>query len=164
MGTFSPIVDYLTVRKIREGNGEAYAMGVTTTNNSALEQFLTAFGYTPGDIDENEHWVDIASYTPPVTSAEFHTPYTRRITLITEGARTVKTGFALAQKGGDFRLDIYNIKGRLMRSLNIPQREGAVTLRWDGRDKNGGRVGPGEYMVVLRSGKKIAGRKLIVLR
>lgn len=41
MGTFSPAVDYLTAKKIREP-----LLGVSHTN---IERFLTDFGYTTGD-------------------------------------------------------------------------------------------------------------------
>ncbi len=44
MGTFSPAVDYLTAKKIREP-----LLGVSHTN---IERFLTDFGYTTGDIND----------------------------------------------------------------------------------------------------------------
>jgi hypothetical protein len=69
MGTFAPIVDYLTVKKIREeltesDGGKAYGMGMTNTNTEVLNQFVSAFGYDPGsDEIKNLSLIDALTYS-----------------------------------------------------------------------------------------------------
>ena len=53
-----------------------------------------------------------------------------------------------APDGGDRRLDVYNVCGRLVRSLGIVSSgEGASFVRWDGRDEQGRLASPGVYFV-----------------
>ena len=40
MGTFGPIVDYLTAKKLREGNQEDYQMGITNTDDAVVNEML----------------------------------------------------------------------------------------------------------------------------
>ncbi len=62
-------------------------------------------------------------------------------------------------------LQIYNVKGQLVRTLmdrELPA--GEVKVTWDGRDNGGHRVSSGVYFCNLRTGDKKATRKMILLR
>ena len=60
-------------------------------------------------------------------------------------------GFAL-QAPERVRLDVYDIAGRLVRSLEESFAAGAQTIYWDGRDATGRTVSAGIYALHLRAG------------
>jgi hypothetical protein len=63
------------------------------------------------------------------------------------------------------QLDIYNVRGQLVRTLvqgQVPA--GSHMQTWDGRDAGGDEVGSGLYFCRLRSGHISLTRKLVLLR
>jgi len=68
------------------------------------------------------------------------------------------------------RLSIYNISGRLIRTLELgSQKPGTYTgkeraIYWDGRDENGEAVSSGVYFYHLSAGTFAAVRKMVVTR
>ncbi|MBN2565982.1 MAG: T9SS type A sorting domain-containing protein [Candidatus Eisenbacteria bacterium] len=61
-------------------------------------------------------------------------------------------------------LEIYDISGRLVRSIGIPDREAAGTLVWDGRDDAGRDLPASVYFVRLRSGAHDARTRIVKMR
>jgi len=56
---------------------------------------------------------------------------------------------------GPSTLSIYDIKGRLIRTLvNQEKSAGHYNVHWDGRDETGNEISQGIYFVLLKSGKK----------
>jgi flagellar hook assembly protein FlgD len=63
------------------------------------------------------------------------------------------------------RLAVYNLAGRLVRSLVDEEIEGGwQEILWDGRDDSGARIASGVYFCRLESRGSIASRKLVVLK
>ena len=67
-------------------------------------------------------------------------------------------------KAGAAQLRLYDIRGRLVKSLTngAELAAGPHTLRWDGRDSGGARVGSGIYFVQLKLGNAVAATKVVV--
>jgi hypothetical protein len=65
---------------------------------------------------------------------------------------------------GQTRLDIFDIRGRLVRTLlDQPMPRGVHPLNWDGQDDNGKRVGSGVYLLRLRQGDATSITRLVLL-
>ena len=63
------------------------------------------------------------------------------------------------------KLEIFNIKGQLVRKMNLDaKRAGEHQIDWDGYDHNGTRCAPGVYLYKLRAGKFSSSRKMIMLK
>jgi hypothetical protein len=69
-------------------------------------------------------------------------------------------------RGLPVRLDIYDIKGRLVKVLvDLPyQPSGRQEVRWNGRDAAGRQVGAGVYIAHLRAGGKVENHRLVLLK
>jgi hypothetical protein len=67
-------------------------------------------------------------------------------------------------------LKIYNLNGRLVRTLALGVQKAGVYLTrdkaayWDGRDDAGERVSSGVYFYTLRAGELVATRKMLVVK
>jgi hypothetical protein len=67
--------------------------------------------------------------------------------------------------GGDVRLDIYDVSGRLVRNLVAGQIvAGSYTVSWDGRDISGRLVSSGIYLYVFRAGAYESTGRLMLVR
>ncbi len=77
--------------------------------------------------------------------------------------RTV-LGFELP-RGGFVRLDLFDLRGRLVRTLVAGDRDaGAHAVSWDGLDTQGEELASGAYLARLRSGDTWSTQKLLLLR
>ena len=65
---------------------------------------------------------------------------------------------------GVFELGIYNVQGRLVRTLLRERVQGKRAISWDGRDDNGDFVPSGIYYGHLKSGTLSSTRKMLLLR
>jgi len=67
-------------------------------------------------------------------------------------------------------INIYNIKGQLVRSLHLGLKKADVYITkdkaayWDGRDSSGQNVTSGVYYYTLKAGNFIATRKMGILK
>jgi len=65
---------------------------------------------------------------------------------------------------------IYDVRGQLVRTINIGQKAAGFYLtkneaaRWDGRDENGIRVASGVYFYQIKAGNFIATRKMAIIK
>ena len=65
---------------------------------------------------------------------------------------------------------IYNIKGQLVRPLNLGKQEaGSYVTKgkaayWNGRDERGEKVASGSYWYRLKAGDFIATRRMVILK
>jgi|GEM_PF-6482974 len=63
------------------------------------------------------------------------------------------------------KLEIFNIKGQLVRKMNLDAKgAGEHQIDWDGYDNYGTRCAPGVYLYKLRAGKFSSSRKMIMLK
>jgi hypothetical protein len=73
-------------------------------------------------------------------------------------------GYSVGARGR-VRISIYDVSGRLVRTLYDEVREpGAYSIVWDGRNDAGRAVGSGIYFCRMESGQYAASRKLILMR
>ncbi len=67
--------------------------------------------------------------------------------------------------GGDVRLTVYDISGREIKTLvNDRMASGYHTVRWDGRNRNGGKVASGVYIYRLETDNYVQSRKLLLIK
>jgi hypothetical protein len=67
-------------------------------------------------------------------------------------------------KAGNARLDIYTLNGQRVRTLlDGPASAGMNSVRWDGRGENGRNLPPGAYFVMLKSGERLAQKKVVLI-
>lgn len=66
----------------------------------------------------------------------------------------------------DVTVEVYDLRGRLVRTLGQPDPQGDDLLRflWDGRDARGTEVGNGTYFIRARSGAAVATTKAVLVR
>jgi len=63
------------------------------------------------------------------------------------------------------RLDVYDIRGRLVRTLVNEAREaGTYHLLWDGTDSNGRHLASGVYLYRIKAGQFVKTRKMVLLK
>jgi hypothetical protein len=68
-------------------------------------------------------------------------------------------------EGGDDRIFIYDISGRLVKKLHVNSFQGGdKRAAWDATDNSGRRVSSGIYFVRVESGTNINTRKLLYLK
>jgi hypothetical protein len=73
--------------------------------------------------------------------------------------------FDLGPAGGAASLQIFDIHGRLLRSIETPPLvAGLHRITWDGRDDSGRDLPSGVYLYTVASGRWTATRKLQLLR
>jgi flagellar hook assembly protein FlgD len=67
-------------------------------------------------------------------------------------------------------IDIYNVKGQLVKTLDLGVKEAgyymdkASAAHWDGRSKTGERVASGLYFYTIKAGKFIATRRMVMVK
>ena len=73
-------------------------------------------------------------------------------------------------EGGDAIIRIYNVKGQLVKTLELGYKEAGIfthrsrAVYWDGKNEQGDRVASGVYFYQLRTGNFAAMRRLILLK
>jgi len=73
--------------------------------------------------------------------------------------------FDIPQIAGPVRLDIYNVRGRLVRTVvDRPMTVGRYEVTWDARDRRGSAVASGVYFATLTAGTERGDRKVLVIR
>jgi len=72
--------------------------------------------------------------------------------------------FSLIPSTQKAELKIYNIKGQLVRELDINAKSGIGSIAWDGQDSNGKQVGSGIYFYKLTADKKETIKKMVLMR
>ncbi|MBL7086304.1 MAG: T9SS type A sorting domain-containing protein [Candidatus Cloacimonetes bacterium] len=77
--------------------------------------------------------------------------------------------FSLAKNLKDARIEIYNIKGQLIETLECGPRPTKAThslysISWNCRDNKGQKIAPGVYYYQLKAGEFIATRKMLIIR
>ncbi len=130
------------------------------------------FSTDASDVDEGVYIDDAAVATgvaPSGTGVEEHEPEKPRIGYLHQntpnpfGLQTAVT-FSL-RKSGDVVLAIYNIQGRLIRTLaEGPHSAGDHEVTWDGKDDLGADVAAGMYLYRLAIGEFEEARKMILVR
>jgi len=103
-------------------------------------------------------FVDVGANPPLLLgSAGYRAPVAAPSLTLSSNPATEEVWFLLETSLGNAHLDVYDLRGRRVRSLRagVPLR----SVRWDGRDSGGTRVASGVYVVILREDSSVR-RKL----
>ncbi|MBW6516753.1 MAG: S8 family serine peptidase [Candidatus Cloacimonetes bacterium] len=82
-----------------------------------------------------------------------------------KNSRTLNIDFSLAHSNEVVKIDIYNIKGQLVRSFQ-PQigDQQSYSINWDMKAHNGRDVGSGIYLIRMSAGKEVLTRRVMVVK
>lgn len=165
MGTFAPIVDYLSANNILLNatvlGKTPPALGVT---NAAiiLPQFLTSFGYTAADVQNS--WIE---YVPGAIGVA--DPWSRErsgrlvhVALSNPSYKRTLAHVSVPQSVGAMRVSIIDGRGRLIRNLSASSSE--TTIVWDGLNLAGTPVSTGNYFVKITVGTLESTGSIVVSR
>jgi hypothetical protein len=97
-----------------------------------------------------------AAQTPPIAGARLRlwpNPSSQRVWAAWDGAL-----------GAEARLDIYDLRGRRVRSYDAGRLGPDRQLAWDGRDGRGRSVAAGTYLFVLRQDRRSETRRVVITR
>jgi hypothetical protein len=73
--------------------------------------------------------------------------------------------YSLADNIKNPKIEIYNIKGQLVRALELPAEQGTNTVNWDGRNKQDNPVSSEVYLYrLVNNGKAVQSRKMMMLK
>ena len=67
-------------------------------------------------------------------------------------------------KSAEVKVNIYNIKGQLVKSISQKLSSGQNTLNWDGRDRSGNPSASGVYLVKVQSPSKSSTHKVLKMK
>ncbi len=130
-------------------NREDYV--ATSTGSSTYFQNSAKIVYTLSDGVSN---IDPTFLQPNLFISSYPNPFSDKSSI------TVN-----ASEPGLYKLNIYNIKGQLIRSyVNSLKASGDHTFQWDGRDDTDRQVSGGIYIAVVESGRNKASSKIIYMK
>jgi hypothetical protein len=82
-----------------------------------------------------------------------------------ESSGEVKLRYRVGQRPRPVRLEIYDVSGRHLRTLDQGTRNrGEYAATWDRRDTTSSRVGRGIYFIRMVAGTTVASRKMVLVR
>ncbi len=167
MGTCGPVVDYLTVHKIRMNPKYMSERIAEDTRFDRLDFQMSQFGFDPESTELTElEMTDSMTYEPPgmvnLKDATHHSGKVKMTFSITAPANPSRVYFFVPASSGNVKADIYNLQGQLVQSLHSvdPQNK---TLYWDGKNRNGQKMKPGNYIVRLQVARQTLSRRLMLL-
>ncbi|HPI26742.1 MAG TPA: FlgD immunoglobulin-like domain containing protein, partial [Candidatus Cloacimonadota bacterium] len=123
----------------------------TSTGSSTYYQNSAKISYALSDGVSN---IDPSIPQPQLTISCYPNPFSDKSSI------KVK-----AHEPGLYKLNIYNIKGQLIRSYgNSSKPSGDHIFHWDGRDDTGRQVSGGIYFAVVEAGRHKASSKILYVR
>jgi hypothetical protein len=147
MGTFSPAVDYITVKKVRQAE-----MGIKPLPNSLADDFLIQFGYTPQQRDAMT-LIDVPPASTHASYAASRHEHSDAVSLQISGgsitSSTVTVEFPASEEIREVL--IVNANGRLVRAIHASGGgSNSRVLIWDGITNTGEAAHSGRYEVLIR--------------
>jgi len=134
--------------QVRTGWGMPNHLRVSTGTMQEMEDFITALQEILGSLGAPD------SRTSATTELYGNFPNPMRL--------STEIKFSLAS-AGEARIEIYNIRGQLVRTLvSGHTHRGHHSVEWDATDARGAPVAPGAYFFRLETGATIRTRRLIV--
>lgn len=123
----------------------------TTTYSSLTYMYSSKIVYT---LSDGTSVTDPTLPQPQLAMSCYPNPFSDRSTI---SIKSSEPGFS--------KLNIYNIKGQLIRSYgNSSKSSGDHTFQWDGRDNSGNQVSGGIYFIKVQSGQRTANSKILYMR
>jgi hypothetical protein len=160
MGAFSPVIDYLTIKQIREKDMNA------THNNSIISKYLTEFGYKEGDVS------DFIYVDADATDKKYHTRQgnskNKKKLLITTPLKSSRQSiicFEVKNSSGPIFITVRDVSGRMIRELTFSTlSSGELHAFWDGNDVRGSAVGSGTYFFTVSQNGQRTVKKLSLIK
>ncbi|MBD3345710.1 MAG: DUF362 domain-containing protein [Chitinivibrionales bacterium] len=144
MGTFGPAVDYATVYNLRK---PIMNDTVTAQAEAALERFALDFGYNVQDFNG----IAFSDVTPASqvrqNTSRFPAAGLRQLHFSLTGRFKGKVTFSVSGKTPVTRIDILDIRGRIIQTL--PVSPDSSVVHWDGLNRYGSDVASGRYIIVI---------------
>ncbi|MBN1761030.1 MAG: DUF362 domain-containing protein [Chitinispirillaceae bacterium] len=158
MGTYSPVVDYLIVKKIREK-----VMGARHTE-SIINRYLTEFGYLPEDavdfVYADEVPVDFIR-----KSGRVPTPDTLTISIRRPSSTAAQVAFSLQGGARPLFIDIRDLQGRHIKTLEFATNtRRALVAAWDGCNEKGRPVEAGNYIVTVMQNGTVQSKSIALVQ
>ncbi len=154
MGTCAPVVDYLTVKKIREDD-----MGASHTS-SIINKYMTEFGYSTSDVTDFVY-VDPTPNKKTIQTVKTKKVATLRITI----PNRIPLSFDITSDVRPIFIDVRDLAGRTIQSLSLSQSTTKkLHASWDGRDNSGAAVGAGMYLIMVRQNGRMLSKKIKVVK
>jgi len=92
-------------------------------------------------------------------------PFSKETRMAYSVRPVAETGNAISHKPLGIRLKVYDVRGRLVKTLVDGSKEpGAYASTWDGRDEGGEPVPSGVYFYRLNSADQTVTKKMVLLR
>ncbi len=173
MGTSCSAVDCFTAIKLRR---ETYNYGGTRSTfvtyltkydssyTSALVEKLVA-NPSPAPDEEGRGWLNVDDWTPtPITYTQ-KVGRTKEVSFFTSRNGKIRFGTGISLKNGEkiSEINIYNVKGTLVRSIsNFSLNSKRNSITWDSKNSSGKRVPLGTYVVTLKGQKNSYASKLVL--
>jgi hypothetical protein len=124
-------------------------IGINCVSNDAFFLCIDDVTVTGGDINDPE---------VPVVATALHNNYPNPFNPETTISYSVK-------ETGPVTIDVYNVKGQLVKSLvKGIQEPGNHTIVWNGTDNNGRSVSSGVYYYKMNAGKYSSTKKMIMMK
>ncbi len=147
---------------------ELYNEAISIEESLTLKVRLYKYGHAPGEIVSHEYIIstfaddDVAEI---VTGMKVYpNPFVLKNSSL-RGSRILNIDLAVKEPADIVNVDLYNIKGQLVRSFN-PQINGAhnYTLHWDLISNSGKEVGSGVYLIRMVAGDEIVNKRVMILK
>lgn len=123
----------------------------TYTIQVRVDDYLSAV--VRGVVVDNSTGVDITTRSPLFLDQPWPNPAQNDVTFRLD-----------APTGAETRLEVYDVRGRLIMGWRGDSPAGGRTIRWDLRDANGEPVASGIYLVRLRAGGNEIVRRFVRIR
>ena len=154
MGTFAPIVDYLSAKNILLNTSvmtdkPIAALGVTHAA-TILPMFLSNFGYAEADVQNS--WMEYIPGAIGVVdpSPREHSGRRVQVALSNSSYKQSVAHINVPQSAGAMRVSILDGRGRQIRKLSASHDQTRIV--WDGLSDNGTQVSAGNYLVKISAG------------
>jgi hypothetical protein len=105
------------------------------------------------DVQDDATAVDVTTRPPLFLDQPWPNPATNEVTFRLD-----------APDGADTRLEVYDVRGRLVMGWQGAGPAGSRTIRWDLRDTDGAAITSGIYLIRLRAGGNEIVRRFVRLR
>lgn len=171
-------------RIVNSVNGETYCIFDDPSYFYWMEQAFGTYGILTPDIDDDGSVELLVGRCQIGTSSQQYLCFSTNgiLSAIYRPSSSSSAAFSLAQnypnpfnpntkieynilRPGAAKIDIFQISGRLVRSLNLEnQMPGMHQVTWDGTDNSGARVSSGVYFYVLQVNGNNSTKKMIILR
>lgn len=158
MGTCAPVVDYLTIKRIREDD-----MGVSH-NSSIVSKYLTEFGFSEDDVSDFIY-VDPTSNKMNSKSVGSKKVATLWVTIPNISSNKTAISFDLTRHVRPIFINVRDLRGRTIQSLSLStSSSGELHAFWNGRDGAGAVVGSGIYLITVRQNGRMMSKKIKLTR